>query len=43
MGDEKKTTTDVKEKKISIYDVTPENDTTKFRAFLSYRHFRIAA
>ena len=29
-----------KKKKISIYDVTPEND-IKFKGFLSYRHFRI--
>jgi hypothetical protein len=31
-----------KSKKISMYDVTPENDTTKFKGIFSYRHFRIA-
>ena len=25
-----------------MYDVTPENDTTKFKGIFSYRHFRIA-
>ena len=34
MGDEK-------EKKRSIYDVTPEND-IRFKGVFSYRHFRIA-
>ena len=31
-----------KSKRISMYDVTPENDTTKFKGIFSYRHFRIA-
>ena len=31
-----------KNKRISMYDVTPENDTTKFKGIFSYRHFRIA-
>ena len=42
--DDKDTVKEEKKKstRISMYDVTPENDTTKFKGIFSYRHFRIA-